>query len=175
MRSTIPPVTSRCHSEAAPRTGRARGGTNRRAAEAVELADIRGASTRTLTGRGRQKQLEQMVARQSSVVTTTTRSPPLALSPGGKTRCAARGDRCAARAVPEAASPAGVEANIRTNGEVDVSEEELARLDWVVASVHNAPRRTDRPTESSRRWTTRTSTASATSPDGRIRTRGPRT
>ena len=34
---------------------------------------------------------------------------------------------------------AGVEANIRTSGEVDVPEEELARLDWVVASVHQAP------------------------------------
>ena len=40
---------------------------------------------------------------------------------------------------------AGVEANIRTNGEVDVSEEELARLDWVVASVHQAPE--NRPTD----------------------------
>ena len=40
---------------------------------------------------------------------------------------------------------AGVEANIRTNGEVDVSEDELARLDWVVASVHQAPH--NRPTE----------------------------
>jgi DNA polymerase (family 10) len=40
---------------------------------------------------------------------------------------------------------AGVEANIRTNGEVDVPQEELARLDWVVASVHNAPE--NRPTE----------------------------
>jgi DNA polymerase (family 10) len=40
---------------------------------------------------------------------------------------------------------AGVEANIRTSGEVDVSEEELARLDWVVASVHQAPE--NRPTE----------------------------
>ena len=40
---------------------------------------------------------------------------------------------------------AGVEANIRSNGEVDVAEEELARLDWVVASVHNAPE--NRPTE----------------------------
>jgi DNA polymerase (family 10) len=40
---------------------------------------------------------------------------------------------------------AGVEANIRTNGEVDVPEEELALLDWVVASVHNAPE--NRPTE----------------------------
>jgi DNA polymerase (family 10) len=40
---------------------------------------------------------------------------------------------------------AGVEANIRSNGEVDVPAEELARLDWVVASVHNAPE--NRPTE----------------------------
>ena len=40
---------------------------------------------------------------------------------------------------------AGVEANIRTSGEVDVPEEELARLDWVVASVHQAP--DNRPTE----------------------------
>jgi len=40
---------------------------------------------------------------------------------------------------------AGVEANIRANGEVDVAEEDLARLDWVVASVHQAPH--TRPTE----------------------------
>jgi len=40
---------------------------------------------------------------------------------------------------------AGVEANIRTNGEVDVPEEDLAQLDWVVASVHQAP--DSRPTE----------------------------
>jgi DNA polymerase (family X) len=40
---------------------------------------------------------------------------------------------------------AGVEANIRSNGDVDVPVEELARLDWVVASVHQAPH--TRPTE----------------------------
>jgi DNA polymerase (family 10) len=40
---------------------------------------------------------------------------------------------------------AGVEANIRSNGEVDVAEEDLALLDWVVASVHQAP--DNRPTE----------------------------
>jgi DNA polymerase (family 10) len=40
---------------------------------------------------------------------------------------------------------AGVEANIRANGEVDVPEDELAQLDWVVASVHQAP--DSRPTE----------------------------
>jgi DNA polymerase (family 10) len=40
---------------------------------------------------------------------------------------------------------AGIEANIRSNGEVDVAEEDLALLDWVVASVHQAP--DNRPTE----------------------------
>ena len=40
---------------------------------------------------------------------------------------------------------AGVEANIRSNGEVDMADEDLAKLDWVVASVHNAP--DNRPTE----------------------------
>jgi DNA polymerase (family X) len=40
---------------------------------------------------------------------------------------------------------AGVEANIRTNGDVDVPEDELRELDWVVASVHQAPE--NRPTE----------------------------
>jgi DNA polymerase (family 10) len=39
----------------------------------------------------------------------------------------------------------GVEANIRANGEVDVSEDELARLDWVVASIHQSRERS--PTE----------------------------
>jgi DNA polymerase (family 10) len=40
---------------------------------------------------------------------------------------------------------AGIEANIRSNGEVDVADEDLALLDWVVASVHQAPE--NRPTE----------------------------
>ena len=39
----------------------------------------------------------------------------------------------------------GVEANIRASGEVDVADEDLALLDWVVASVHQAP--DNRPTE----------------------------
>jgi DNA polymerase (family 10) len=40
---------------------------------------------------------------------------------------------------------AGIEANVRPNGEVDVPEEDLRLLDWVVASVHNSP--DSRPTE----------------------------
>src|SRR5436305_2311478 len=39
----------------------------------------------------------------------------------------------------------GVEANIRANGEVDVAEDLLAQLDWVVASIHQARETT--PTE----------------------------
>src|SRR5205823_4574476 len=32
----------------------------------------------------------------------------------------------------------GIEANIRVTGEVDVSEEDLAEIEWVVASLHTA-------------------------------------
>jgi len=46
---------------------------------------------------------------------------------------------------PQLTILAGVEANIRSNGEVDMDDEDLKRLDWVVASVHNAP--DNRPTE----------------------------
>ena len=66
---------------------------------------------------------------------------------------------------PQLTILAGVEANIRSNGEVDMADEDLAKLDWVVASVHNAPT-TARPSACSRRWRTRTSTASGTSPGG---------
>ena len=31
----------------------------------------------------------------------------------------------------------GIEVNIRADGELDVADEELATLDWVVASVHS--------------------------------------
>jgi DNA polymerase (family X) len=39
----------------------------------------------------------------------------------------------------------GIEANIRAGGEVDVLDEDLSLLDWVVASVHQGP--DSRPTE----------------------------
>src|SRR5205085_2728067 len=32
----------------------------------------------------------------------------------------------------------GIEVNIRSSGELDVADEDLAGLDWVVASVHNS-------------------------------------
>src|SRR5205085_2692475 len=47
--------------------------------------------------------------------------------------------------LPQLTILAGVEANIRSSGEVDVADEDLALLDWVVASVHQAP--DSRPTE----------------------------
>jgi DNA polymerase (family X) len=65
-----------------------------------------------------------------------------------------RGDRLEAQldeieALQERVKPfailKGIEANIRANGEVDVEDELLARLDWVVASVHAA--RETSPTE----------------------------
>jgi DNA polymerase (family 10) len=46
---------------------------------------------------------------------------------------------------PQLTILAGVEANIRSNGEVDMAEDDLELLDWVVASVHQAPH--SRPTE----------------------------
>jgi DNA polymerase (family X) len=49
------------------------------------------------------------------------------------------------RRFPQLTILAGVEANIRSSGEVDVADEDLALLDWVVASVHQAP--DSRPTE----------------------------
>jgi DNA polymerase (family 10) len=53
------------------------------------------------------------------------------------------------RRFPKLRILAGIEANIRASGEVDVAEEDLAQLDWVVASVHQAPdsRPTDRVVE----------------------------
>ena len=57
----------------------------------------------------------------------------------------------------------GIEVNIRADGSLDVDDDVLAQLDWVVASVHTAFDRS--PTERSwGRSTIRTSTASDISP-----------
>jgi histidinol phosphatase-like PHP family hydrolase len=57
----------------------------------------------------------------------------------------------------------GIEVNVRADGSLDVSDEDLATRDWVVASVHS--RFDDHVTERAlRRWRARTSTASGTSP-----------
>jgi DNA polymerase (family X) len=113
----------------------------------VELSDLRGdLHTHTHWSSDGKSTLEEMVvaalARGYEYYAITDHSHYL------------RGDRLARQLeeieamrtrYPELRILAGVEANIRSNGEVDVAEDELAALDWVVASVHNAPE--NRPTE----------------------------
>jgi DNA polymerase (family 10) len=113
----------------------------------VELADIRGdMHTHTHWSADGKNTLEQMVeaaaARGYEYYAITDHSHYLR-----EGRIAAQLDEIekVRERYPKLRILAGVEANIRSNGEVDVSEEELARLDWVVASVHNAPE--NRPTE----------------------------
>ena len=55
----------------------------------------------------------------------------------------------------------GIEVNIRADGSIDVDDETLARLDWVVASLHTAFDKNPDRARDLRRWRTRTSTASA--------------
>ena len=52
----------------------------------------------------------------------------------------------------------GVEVNIRANGTLDVADETLAGLDWVVASIHAAFSTEPDRARCSPRWRTRTST-----------------
>jgi DNA polymerase (family 10) len=113
----------------------------------VELADIRGdMHTHTHWSADGKNTLEQMVAaaaaRGYEYYAITDHSHYLR-----EGRLAAQLDEIeqVRQRYPKLRILAGVEANIRSNGEVDVSDEELARLDWVVASVHNAPE--NRPTE----------------------------
>jgi DNA polymerase (family 10) len=111
----------------------------------VELGDLRGDSvTHALVGR-RQEHAREMVAaaaaRGYEYYAITDHSHYL--REDGSRRSSPRSRRCGSSS--RAANPPGVEANIRSNGEVDVPEDELAPLDWVVASVHNAPE--NRPTE----------------------------
>ncbi|HVA30794.1 MAG TPA: DNA polymerase/3'-5' exonuclease PolX [Gaiellaceae bacterium] len=113
----------------------------------VELADLRGdLHTHTHWSADGKSTLEQMVAaaaaRGYDYYAITDHSHYLR-----EGRLAAQLEeieRVRAR-FPKLRILAGVEANIRANGEVDLSQEELSRLDWVVASVHNAPE--NRPTE----------------------------
>jgi DNA polymerase (family 10) len=115
--------------------------------ELVELPDVRGdLHTHTDWSADGKNTLEEMVgaaaARGYEYYAVTDHSHYLRDG-----RLAAQLDEIeAVRArFPKLRILAGVEANIRSSGEVDVPEEELARLDWVVASVHQAPE--NRPTE----------------------------
>jgi DNA polymerase (family X) len=113
----------------------------------VELADVRGdLHTHTHWSADGKNTLEEMVAaaaaRGYEYYAITDHSHYLR-----EGRLGAQLDEIeAVRArFPKLRILAGIEANIRASGEVDVAEEDLARLDWVVASVHQAPH--TRPTE----------------------------
>lgn len=113
----------------------------------VELADLRGdLHTHTHWSADGKNTLEQMVAaaaaRGYEYYAITDHSHYL--REGRLAEQLAEIERMRER-FPKLRILAGVEANIRANGDVDVPEDELARLDWVVASVHNAPE--NRPTE----------------------------
>jgi DNA polymerase (family 10) len=115
--------------------------------ELVELADLRGdLHTHTHWSQDGKSTLEQMVAaaleRGYEYYAVTDHSHYLR-----EGRLAAQLEEIEQmrEKYPKLRILAGVEANIRSNGEVDVPEDELAALDWVVASVHNAPH--NRPTE----------------------------
>ena len=113
----------------------------------VELADLRGdLHTHTHWSQDGKSTLEQMIvaalARGYEYYAVTDHSHYLR-----EGRLAAQLDEIEQMRAkyPKLRILAGVEANIRSNGEVDVPDDELAALDWVVASVHNAPH--NRPTE----------------------------
>ncbi|MFN2627380.1 MAG: DNA polymerase/3'-5' exonuclease PolX [Gaiellaceae bacterium] len=115
--------------------------------ELVELADLKGDlhthSSWSADGKNTLAEMvDSAVARGYAYYAVTDHSHYL------------RGDRLAAQleeieTLQERVKPftilKGIEANIRANGEVDVEDELLARLDWVVASVHAA--RETNPTE----------------------------
>ena len=63
----------------------------------------------------------------------------------------------------------GIEVDIRADGSLDMPDDVLAGLDWVMASVHSGFDRKRRSSRggSRRRWRTRTWTASAIPPEGR--------
>jgi DNA polymerase (family 10) len=142
----MPPTRTNCGSSSATRRSR-RSELARVLAQLVELGDLKGdLHTHTSWSSDGKNSLAEMVesavARGYAYYAVTDHSHYL------------RGDRFEAQleeieALQERVKPfillKGIEANIRANGEVDVEDELLARLDWVVASVHAA--RETSPTE----------------------------
>jgi DNA polymerase (family X) len=113
----------------------------------VELSDLRGdLHTHTHWSQDGKNTLEEMVAaaalRGYEYYAITDHSHYLR---EGRLEAQLREIEQVRERYPKLRILAGIEANIRSNGEVDVPEEQLALLDWVVASVHNAPE--NRPTE----------------------------
>ncbi len=168
-RSTSSSATSRSRRSCARTRGELEAARARRAAGARRAArrPRRPAHALPLVGRRQEHARGDGRGRASRAATSTTRSPTIRTTSATAGSHAQLEEIEAMRArFPKLTILAGVEANIRSNGEVDVPDEELALLDWVVASVHNAPDNRVRPSACSRRCRTRTSTASATSPGG---------
>jgi len=113
----------------------------------VELGDVRGdLHTHTHWSSDGKSTLEEMVeaaaARGYSYYAITDHSHYLR---DGRLHAQLEEIEAVRKRFPKLTILAGVEANIRTNGEVDMAEDDLKLLDWVVASVHQAQE--NRPTE----------------------------
>ena len=94
-------------------------------------------------------------------------------SPTTRTTCATGGSRLQWKEIDEVNARVkpfrvlrGIEANIRADGSLDVADEVLAELDWVDRVAPHRRSTATRPSGSSARSTTRTSTASGTSRAG---------
>ena len=146
-RSTSSSATSRSRRSCARTSGELEAARRGELPELVELSDVRGdLHTHTDWSSDGKNSLEEMVAaalaRGYEYYAITDHSHYLR---DGRLAAQLEEIEQLRERYPKLRILAGVEANIRSNGEVDVPEEELARLDWVVASVHNAPE--NRPTE----------------------------
>ena len=133
---------------AARELGRARGGAARRAADSSSSCETSAATcTRTRTGRPTARARSRRCSRARSRAATSTTPSPTTRTTSASGRLQAQLEEIEAlrSRFPKLTILAGVEANIRSSGEVDVADEDLALLDWVVASVHQAP--DSRPTE----------------------------
>ena len=113
----------------------------------VELGDVRGdLHTHTHWSSDGKSTLEEMVeaaaARGYAYYAITDHSHYLR---DGRLHAQLEEIEAVRKRFPKLTILAGVEANIRTNGEVDMAEDDLKLLDWVVASVHQAQE--NRPTE----------------------------
>ena len=122
---------------------RAGGGASRRAAARSSSCRSSAATcTRTRTGRrtGRTRS-RRWSPRRRRAATSTTRSPTTRTTCGrdASPRSSRRSSACASSSRSCASSPASRRTSARTATST-CPEDELARLDWVVASVHQAQR-----------------------------------